>query len=144
MTLADRFAAVIAAWNAGDIDGALAGMADDVVWHVAVGAFPPLVGKPAVRGFLERLRSDMAETRWRILHGAERGDRLFVEGIDGYTRTNGTDVAMPYTAVVEFADGLIVAWRDYIDTRRMETLREGAAVPDWLAAQVDAAVSRSW
>ncbi|MES2339801.1 MAG: nuclear transport factor 2 family protein [Pseudomonadota bacterium] len=135
MSHADRFAAVIAAWNAGDIDGALAGMADDVVWHVAVGAFPPLVGKPAIRGFLQQLRGDMAQTRWRILHAAEAGDRLFVEGIDAYTRTNGTAVAMPYAAVVEFRGGLIVAWRDYIDTRRMETLRDGAAVPAWLDFQ---------
>ena len=136
MTLADRFAAVIACWNAGDVDGALAGMAEDVVWYVAVGAFPPLVGKAAVRGFLEQLRADMAETRWRILHVAESGDRLFAEGVDAYTRTDGTDVAMPYAAVVEFSDGLITGWRDYIDTRRMERLRGGEAAPGWLVALV--------
>lgn len=134
MTHADRFAAVIAAWNAGDIDGALAGMTDDVVWHVAVGAFPPLTGKAAVRAFLEQLRGDMAETRWRILHHAESGDWLFAEGVDAYTRTDGTAVAMPYAAVVEFRDGLIAGWRDYIDTRRMERLRGGDPAPAWLAA----------
>lgn len=133
MTQAERFAAVIAAWNAGDIDRALAGMTDDVVWHVAVGAFPPLAGKAAVRGFLEQLRGDMAETAWRIVHTAEAGDRLFAEGVDAYTRRDGTAVAMPYAAVVEFGGGLIAEWRDYIDTRRMERLRSGDPAPEWLA-----------
>ncbi len=137
MSRYDVFAGVIAAWNAGDIDGALAGMTVEVTWHVAAGAFAPLVGKAAVRDFLERLRSDMAETRWRILHHAEAGDRLFVEGVDAYTRTNGTQVAMPYAAVVDFDGDRIAAWRDYIDTRRMEKLREGAAVPDHLARLVN-------
>lgn len=134
MTLFDRFSAVIAAWNARDIDSALAGMDDQVVWHVAAGALAPLQGKAAVRGFLEMLRADMAQTRWSILHHAEVGDRLFVEGVDAYTRTNGVSVAMPYAAVVDFADGQIIAWRDYIDTRRMEKLREGASPPDFLMA----------
>ncbi|KQS03886.1 hypothetical protein ASG11_06205 [Sphingomonas sp. Leaf357] len=136
MTLYDRFAAVIAAWNAGDIDAALAGMDEAVVWHVAAGALAPLDGKAAVRGFLEALRADMAETRWSIGHHAEAGDRLFVEGIDAYTRRTGTAVAMPYAAVIEFADDRIVAWRDYIDTRRMEKLREGAPAPAHVVALV--------
>lgn len=137
MTLYDRFAAVIAAWNVGDIDAALSGMDDAVVWHVAAGALAPLEGKAAVRGFLETLRADMTETRWSIGHHAEAGDRLFVEGIDAYTRMTGTAVAMPYAAVIEFAGDRIIAWRDYIDTRRMEKLREGATVPSHLAALVD-------
>ncbi|MFC3580481.1 nuclear transport factor 2 family protein [Sphingomonas hylomeconis] len=134
MTLYDRFAQVIAAWNAGDIDAALAGMDERVVWHVAAGALAPLEGKAAVRGFLEMLAGDLAETRWSIRHHAEQQDRLFVEGIDAYTRRNGIAVAMPYAAVIEFADGRITAWRDYIDTRRMERLREGAVAPDHVQA----------
>lgn len=136
MTLHDRFAAVIAAWNCGDIDSALAGMDDAVVWHVAAGALPPLVGKAAVRDFLLALHGDLAETRWRIVHHAEQGDRLFVEGVDAYTRSNGTKVAMPYAAVVEFAGGRITAWRDYIDTRRMEKLRDGLSPPGHVRALV--------
>lgn len=132
----DRFAAVIAAWNAGDIELALAGMADEVTWHVAAGAFAPLEGKAAVRTFLTGLRADMADTRWRILHHAVEGDRLFVEGVDAYTLTSGTAVAMPYAAVLEFDGDLIARWRDYIDTRRMEKLRGGAAVPGHVAALV--------
>lgn len=129
MTLFERFAAVIAAWNAGDVDGALAGMDEDVVWHVAAGAFAPLTGKSAVRGFLEQLRAGMAETRWSIRHHAEADGRLFVEGIDAYTMASGIEVAAPYAAVIEFSGGRISAWRDYIDTRAMERLRAGEPTP---------------
>ncbi|MES2054849.1 MAG: nuclear transport factor 2 family protein [Pseudomonadota bacterium] len=137
MTLYERFAVVIAAWNRGDIDAALAGMDDAVTWHVAAGALAPLEGKEAVRGFLKGLRADMAETRWSIRYCAEADERLFVEGVDAYTRTNGTTVAMPYAAVIEFAENRIIAWRDYIDTRRMEMMREGAPTPDHLRALID-------
>lgn len=134
MTRHALFARLVTAWNAGDIDGVLAVMTDDVRWHVAAGAFAPLEGKAAVRAFLAQLRSDMAETRWRILRHAEDGDLLFVEGVDAYRRTNGVEIAMPYAAVVEFEGDRIAAWRDYLDTRRMEKLRAGEAVPDHVRA----------
>lgn len=129
-----QFAALIEDWNRGDIPATLERMTDDIRWHVAAGAFAPLVGKDAVRAFLAQLRADMAETRWRIVHHAEAGDRLFVEGVDAYRRTNGIEVAAPYAAVIEFDGDLICAWRDYIDTRRMEGLREGKPAPGHLTA----------
>ena len=126
------FETLVASWNLGEIDKVLALMTDDVSWHVAVGAFAPLVGKADVAEFLAKLRSDMAETKWRIMRSAEAGDLLFVEGVDAYRRTDGTEVAMPYAAVVEFSGSRISAWRDYLDTRRMEKLREGKPPPDHL------------
>jgi limonene-1,2-epoxide hydrolase len=133
------FVALVEAWNQGDIDAVLALMTDDVRWHVAAGAFAPVEGKSGVRDFLIRLRSDMAETRWRILRHAEAGDLLFIEGVDAYRRTNGIEVAAPYAAVVEFRGQLIHAWRDYLDTRRMEKLREGDDSPAHVRALVDPA-----
>ncbi|MET0246473.1 MAG: nuclear transport factor 2 family protein [Sphingomonas sp.] len=121
-------------WNAGDIDGVLALMTDDVRWHVAAGAFAPLEGTAAVHAFLTHLRADMTDTRWRILRHAEDGDLLFVEGVDAYRRTTGVEVEMPYAAVVQFEGDRIAAWRDYLDTRRMEKLRAGEAVPDHVRA----------
>lgn len=136
MTLFDRFSAVIAAWNARDIDAALVGMDDAIVWHFATGALAPLRGKGAVRSFLETLHADTIEAHWSILYHAEKDDRLFVEGVDAYTRRNGISVAMPYAAVIEFKDGGILAWRDYIDTRRMEKQRDGAPMPGHLGALI--------
>lgn len=134
MSRLDIFLALVEAWNGGDVDAVLSLMTDTVVWHIAAAAIPPVSGKAAVRAVLEKLRSDMAETRWRILCHAESTDRLFVEGVDAYRRTNGVEVAMPYAAVVEFEGNLIASWRDYIDTRRMESLRAGDAPPDYLCA----------
>jgi limonene-1,2-epoxide hydrolase len=129
----EQFAALIEDWNRGDIPATLDRMTDDICWHVAAGAFAPLEGKAAVGAFLEQLRADMAETSWRIVHHAETGDRLFVEGVDAYRRTNGTEVAAPYAAVIEFDGDRVRAWRDYIDTRRMEGLREGKPAPGHLS-----------
>lgn len=130
------FERLVDRWNAGDIEGVLDLMADEVRWHVAAGAFGPIAGKPAVRDFLAHLRSDMAETRWRILRHAETPELLFVEGVDGYRLKSGVEVAMPYAAVVEFDGDRITAWRDYLDTRRMEKLRDGKPAPDHLRALV--------
>ncbi|MDM7955097.1 nuclear transport factor 2 family protein [Blastomonas sp.] len=123
-------------WNAGEIDGVLDLMTDDVRWHVAAGAFGPISGKPAVRSFLAQLRTDMAETQWRILRHAEAPGLLFVEGVDGYRMHSGVTVEMPYAAVIEFDGDCIAAWRDYLDTRRMEKLREGKPAPDHVRALV--------
>jgi len=139
MSRYERFSEVIAAWNAGNIDATLAGMDDGIVWHVATGAMAPLVGKPEVRRFLELLRSDVIDVRWSIVNHAEAGDMLFVEGIDAYTRSNGVMVAMPYAAVVQFRCDRICSWRDYIDTRRMEKLREGKAPPAFISELVEVA-----
>lgn len=128
------FARLVEAWNAGDINAVLALMTDDVRWHVAAGAFAPIEGKSGVRAFLAQLRADMTETRWRILRHAETGNLLFVEGVDAYRRTNGIEVAMPYAAVVEFDGDRIAAWRDYLDTRRMEKLRAGDPAPGHVRA----------
>lgn len=137
MTRLAVFERLVEAWNAGDIDAVLALMTDNVRWHVAVGAFAPVKGKAAIRAFLAQLRADMAETRWRILRHAEAHDLLFVEGVDAYRRTNGVEIAMPYAAVVEFDGDRIAAWRDYLDTRRMEKLRAGEPVPDHVRALTD-------
>ncbi len=133
------FAALVDAWNVGDVEAVLALMTDDVTWHVAAGAFAPIEGKPGVAAFLNQLRSDMAETRWRILRHAEAADLLFVEGVDAYRRTNGVEVAAPYAAVIEFRGHRISAWRDYLDTRRMEKLRAGEESPAHVRALVDPA-----
>lgn len=133
------FAALVDAWNAGDVDAVLALMTNDVIWHVAAGAFAPIESKAGVAAFLNQLRSDMAETRWRILRHAETADLLFVEGVDAYRRTNGVEVAAPYAAVIEFREDRICAWRDYLDTRRMEKLRAGDESPSHVRALVDPA-----
>jgi limonene-1,2-epoxide hydrolase len=106
---------VIEAWQAKDIDGVLAHMADDIVWHYAAAAMPPVRGKATAAKLLRRFHSDMHGIQWRIFAHAEAGDRLFIEGVDDYTTTEGHRVATPYAGVLDFRGDLIVGWRDYVD-----------------------------
>ena len=73
---------LIAAWQAKDVEGVLALMSDDVVWHYAAGAMPPVRGKATARKLLTRFQADMHDIRWRIFAYAETGDTLFIEGVD--------------------------------------------------------------
>ena len=132
---------VIDAWKAGDIDGALAHMADDIVWHYAAAIAPPLKGKVSARKFLEGFKAQLKEVRWRIFDYAERGDRLFVEGVDEYVSADGALVAAPYAGVLEFRGPLIVAWRDYLDMAIVEAQKSGKPASNWVKTLIDRPVA---
>ena len=129
--------ALIAAWTRGDIDGALAHMSDDIVWHYAVGAAPPLKGKEKARKFLENFKSQLREVHWRLFDFAENGDRLFVEGVDEFLSADGNMVAAPYAGVLEFRGDLIRGWRDYVDVGVMDAQRRGEPRSKWVADMID-------
>ena len=78
---------VIEAWQAKDVEAVLSHLADDIVWHYAAPALPPVRGKATARKLLQRFGADMHGIQWRIFAHAEAGDRLFIEGVDDY-RTN--------------------------------------------------------
>ncbi len=122
----DIFLAIIDAWKRKDIDAVLSYMADDIVWHFAAGAEPPLVGRAQARKFLNRFGAELAEVRWRVFHHAESGDRLFVEGVDEYVTLQGVTVIAPYAGVLEFSGALVTGWRDYVDVGVMAAQRHGA------------------
>src|SRR5438552_19093266 len=71
----DRFNTV---WNGHDIEGILAMMTDDVIFEASFGKDPwgsRVVGKPAVREFLEEMFGRVADIRWaeiRHFAGPER------------------------------------------------------------------------
>lgn len=106
---------VIEAWQAKDIERVLSHMHDDIVWHYAVAAMPPVRGKAAAAKLLTRFQADMHRIEWRIFAHSETGDRLFVEGVDDYRTADGHRVATPYAGVLDFRGDLIVGWRDYVD-----------------------------
>lgn len=129
--------ALIAAWSKGDVDGALAHMHEDIVWHYAASVAPPLKGKVKARKFLENFKSQISEVRWRIFDYAENGDRLFVEGVDEYLSKDGGLVAAPYAGVIEFSGDLIIGWRDYVDMGVMESQKAGNPRAAWVDALID-------
>jgi len=128
---------VIDAWTARDIDGVLAHMADDIVWHYAAAIAPPLKGKASARKLLEKMAANTSDLHWRIFDYAERGDRLFIEGGENYLDREGHRVATAYAGVLEFRDGLIFAWRDYLDIGAVEAQQAGKATPNWITAMLD-------
>jgi limonene-1,2-epoxide hydrolase len=128
----DIYLAIIADWKRKDIDAVLSHMSDDIVWHFAAAAEPPLRGKASARKFLSRFGADIAEVRWRVFHHAESGNRLFVEGVDELVAPDGTITAAPYAGVLEFDGDLVTGWRDYVDVGVMAAQRRGEP----LSAQV--------
>ena len=103
-------------------------MDDDIVWHYAAAVEPPIRGKAQARKFLNRFGGGIAEVRWRIFDWAERGDRLFVEGVDEYVTTEGRTVAAAYAGVIDFKGDLVVGWRDYVDVGVMAAQIAGGPV----------------
>ena len=127
--MTDRFAiyqSVIRAWKAKDIEGVLAHMSDDIVWHYAAAISPPLIGKGPARQFMQDFAARIGEVRWRVFDYAQSGDRLFVEGVDEYIATNGARIATPYAGVLDFRGNLICGWRDYFDAAGPAAMQAGA------------------
>jgi ketosteroid isomerase-like protein len=119
----DILQAIIEAWKAKDVDGVLSHMDEEIVWHFAVAAEPPLRGKAMARKFLTRFGAGMNDVRWRVFDFQESGDRLFVEGVDEFRTDEGGD--------------LVVGWRDYVDVGVMAAQRAGAPVTDQVKALID-------
>ena len=117
---------LITAWKARDIDAVLALLTDDVVWHYAAAAMPPVRGKATTRKLLTRFLADMHDVNWRIFCHAETADRLFVEGVDEFRNPDGYVIATPYAGVMDFRDGLICGWRDYVDLGTTTAQQAGA------------------
>jgi limonene-1,2-epoxide hydrolase len=128
---------LIARWQAGDVEGALACMTDDIVWHYAAAVAPPVRGKDKARKFLINFKARISEVDWRIFDWAERGDRLFVEGVDQYLAAEGGRVAAPYAGVLEFRGGLICGWRDYVDVGVMDAQQRGEPRSAWVSAMIE-------
>lgn len=128
---------VIKAWQAKDVDGVLARLHDDIVWHYAAPGLPPVRGKAAARKLLDRFQADMHGIKWRIFAYAELGDRLFLEGVDDYTTSDGKRVATPYAGVLDFQDDLIIGWRDYVDLGVIASQKAGDGLSPHVAALLD-------
>jgi ketosteroid isomerase-like protein len=129
----EQFKAVIDAWGRKDKAFVLSKMDDDIVWHMAATAKPPLIGKAAADKFLQVFGGNISDkpgsVRWRIIHHAETADRLFVEGVDEYDDVAGRTITAPYVGVIEFKGDLITGWRDYVDYGTIDKQRLGEPLP---------------
>jgi len=112
--IVDQF---FACWSGGDLDGSMALCTDDAVWDNV--PMKPVVGKAAIRAFLERFGDGMTDIHYEIKGVLEDADSLMLEGTENYTR-NGRKVSVPYMASFRFRDGKISAWSDYFDLKTVE------------------------
>jgi limonene-1,2-epoxide hydrolase len=127
---------MIIAWRGKDLEGMLAHIGDDIVWHSHVGS-PPIVGKPAMREFASKLTAQMNDIKWRIFETATNGNRVFLEGVDDFVSNEGRRVVQPYAGILAFKDARIVEWRDYFDRALFDRLKAGEPMPDYLQALAD-------
>lgn len=111
-----------AAFSAGDLDGALAAMADDVEWHQAQG----LPHGGVYRGLAEVRASVFGPIEGGWWDGfdavpeqiAGLGDVVLAVGrYTATARATGRPLDVPYAHVWEFAGGRCVRFRQFTDTR---------------------------
>lgn len=136
----DTILRIIEHWKDGAVDGVLAELHEDVVYHYLVGQ-RPLEGRETVRWFLEKFGAGQTEIAWKITRHLEQGDVLFVEGVDDYVDPDGIHIRTPYAGIFEFRDGKVWRWRDYLDTALVAAAKRGETPPDWLTPLLDAPAS---
>lgn len=124
---------IMDSWKAGNIDGVLEHVADDVQYYYRVGS-APLNGPDEIRAFLEKFGSGMSDIRWRITRHAQDGNLLMVEGADDFVDAKGNRVQIPYMGMFEFENGKIRLWRDYFNPTIGDMTRKGEPVPDHVQA----------
>ena len=114
----EKLRAYQAAVNRQDIDGMLAVLHDDFVYR-NMPYDRVMRGKDDKRKFFSWFTKGMSNYRLEVRHILCVGDLAFHEGVENYEK-KGRKVCLPYAAVVEFRDGLIVSQRDYFDARTIE------------------------
>jgi steroid delta-isomerase-like uncharacterized protein len=119
----------IAAWNALDIDGALAQLSEDIVWH-DTGNPQPIQGKEAVRAYIQDWFSAWPDLRLTVTNRVVTEDQLAGELEFSGTNTvalqlapgapaippTGKKVQAKGTYFVRFKNGKAVEVHNYPDT----------------------------
>jgi ketosteroid isomerase-like protein len=109
----DRFNTV---WNGHDIDGILDMMTDDVIFEASFGKDPwgsRVVGKPAVRAFLQDMMTRIPDIRWDEIRHFAHPDLVTVEWLTSGTPKGGTAYKVEGCDILTIRDGKIAAKRSY-------------------------------
>lgn len=119
------------AFNRGDIDTVLAGMADDVTWIEPAGdpVFGGTYHGPAAVAenvFLTANEEyeDFVVTPDRLIDG---GDTVVVEGHFTGSMQSGADFEVPFVHVADVADGKLARFANYTDTATFQQKRDASA-----------------
>ena len=112
MTPSETVDAFMAAFNAMDLDAAMALVADDAEYdNVPMGKN---TGLDAIRALLGPMIERCSEIDWITLRQAATGNLVINERMDRFLWPHGW-VEVPVAGVFEVNDGKITLWRDYFD-----------------------------
>ena len=109
----DRFNTV---WNGHDVDGILAMMTEDVIFEASFGKDPwgsRVVGKLALRTFLEEMFTRIPDVRWDELRHFARPEQVTVEWLTSGTPRGGAAYKVEGCDILTIRDGQIAAKRSY-------------------------------
>jgi ketosteroid isomerase-like protein len=109
----DRFNTV---WNGHDVDGILSMMTDDVIFEASFGKDPwgsRVVGKPAVREFLEEMFQRVPDIRWDEIRHTAHAELAVVEWLTTGTPRGGTRFEVQGCDLLTLHGGKIAAKRSY-------------------------------
>ena len=131
-------------FTAGDIEGALATMADDATWWIpgkkertpSAGLYP----KDRIGRLFHRMLAALQNgLEMKVISCIAEGDRVAVEVVSAGDLKNGRQYRQEYHMLLTFRDGKIASVREYLDTQHAndvwaaplteEELRRGAAAP---------------
>lgn len=113
-TVRDFIDAFRVSWPA-DLATALAPLAEDAWYQIAVPTIAPIRGRANILAELLRMKSKVADQKHEMKNVAASGNVVFTERVDQSLR-NGRWVPIPLVAVFEVdARGEISAWREYLD-----------------------------
>lgn len=129
--------AIIAAWHKQDVEGVLAQLTDDIVWHNSSGYAPAIAGKAAMRSVLQTMAPVIQTSAWRMFDFAVSGNCLFTEGVDEFWTKSGGHIAIPYAGIFEFRGPLICNWREYYDGRISSEMKNGAPLTDEIRSLIE-------
>ncbi len=102
-------------WKRRDVDAFLALLTDDFeyYWHIGT---KPLQGKEKMRKFLANYSGAFEQREWRVIHHAEAGNLLLIEGYEElYDRTHDRVIQQPFMQASEYRDGKLAKMRDYYE-----------------------------
>jgi steroid delta-isomerase-like uncharacterized protein len=103
-------------WNGHDIDGILAMMTDDVIFEASFGKDPwgaRVVGKPALRTFLEEMMTRIPDVRWDEIRHFATPQQVTVEWLTSGTPKGGASYKVEGCDILTIRDGKIAAKRSY-------------------------------
>lgn len=109
----------VAKFEALDLEGIMATFSDHAFYHNI--PMEPLVGKDAIRGFIEPFMEPITEIKWALHFIAEdENGVVMTERVDTFV-FGDRRVVMPVMGTFEFENGKLAKWRDYFDLAEFET-----------------------